>query len=67
MVLGQQLAEAQNLELEVRPLAVVDGDAADLELAKLASLSTTIGFEDIVEAAQDIVEGRIRGRVVVDM
>ena len=40
---------------------------ADLDLAKLASLSTTIGFEDIVDAAQDIVEGRIRGRVVVDM
>ena len=41
--------------------------AADLDLGKLSALSTTIGFDGIVEAAHDIVEGRIRGRVVVDM
>jgi acrylyl-CoA reductase (NADPH) len=41
--------------------------AADLDPAKLSALSTTIGFEGIVEAARAIVEGRIRGRVVVEM
>ena len=41
--------------------------AADLDLAKLKALSTTIGFDGIIDAARDIVEGRIRGRVVVDM
>ncbi|TPL59759.1 oxidoreductase [Mesorhizobium sp. B2-4-2] len=40
---------------------------ADLDLRKLASLSTTIGFDDIIDAARDIVDGKIRGRVVVDM
>ncbi|MBZ9720826.1 MULTISPECIES: MDR family oxidoreductase [unclassified Mesorhizobium] len=39
----------------------------DLDLQKLASLSSTIGFDGIVDAARDIVEGKIRGRVVVDM
>ncbi|WP_421916284.1 MDR family oxidoreductase [Mesorhizobium sp.] len=39
----------------------------DLDLEKLASLSTTIGFDDIIATAQDIVEGKVRGRVVVDM
>jgi len=39
----------------------------DLDLEKLASLSTTIGFDGIIDAAHDIVEGKIRGRVVVDM
>ena len=39
----------------------------DLDLRKLASLSTTIGFEGIINAAHDIVDGKIRGRVVVDM
>ncbi len=39
----------------------------DLDLAKLKALSTTIGFDDIIDAAGDIVAGRIRGRVVVDM
>ena len=39
----------------------------DLDLQKLASLSTTIGFDDIIDAARDIVDGKIRGRVVVDM
>jgi acrylyl-CoA reductase (NADPH) len=40
---------------------------ADLDHQKLASLSTTIGFDGIIDAARDIVEGKIRGRVVVDM
>ncbi|MER8952160.1 oxidoreductase [Mesorhizobium sp. M0833] len=39
----------------------------DLDHAKLASLSTSIGFDGIIGAAHDIVEGKIRGRVVVDM
>ena len=41
--------------------------ASDLDHAKLAALSTTVGFDDIVGAAHDIVDGKIRGRVVVDM
>ncbi|MEI9419969.1 oxidoreductase [Mesorhizobium sp. Cs1299R1N1] len=40
---------------------------ADLDVDKLASLSTTIGFDGIIDAAHDIVDGKIRGRVVVDM
>lgn len=39
----------------------------DLDAGKLASIARTIGFNDIVAAANDIVEGRIRGRVVVRM
>ncbi len=41
--------------------------ATDLDTAKLSALSSTIGFDDIIAAAADIVAGRIRGRVVVDM
>ncbi|NMG37913.1 acryloyl-CoA reductase [Chelativorans sp. ZYF759] len=41
--------------------------AGELDHDKLATLSTTIGFEDIPAAARDIVEGKIRGRVVVEM
>ncbi|ESY96449.1 MULTISPECIES: MDR family oxidoreductase [unclassified Mesorhizobium] len=40
---------------------------SDLDVDKLASLSTTIGFDGIIGAAHDIVDGKIRGRVVVDM
>lgn len=40
---------------------------ADLDASKLAALSTTIAFDDIVGAAHDIIDGKIRGRVVVDM
>lgn len=39
----------------------------DLDLAKLGALSTTIGFDEIIDTARDIIEGRVRGRVVVDM
>lgn len=41
--------------------------AEELDHDKLAALSTTIGFDDIPAAARDIVEGKIRGRVVVEM
>ena len=41
--------------------------AADLDRGKLDALTTTIGFDGILDAARDIVEGRIRGRVVVEM
>lgn len=39
----------------------------DLDRNKLKSISKTIGFEEIVPTAHEIVEGRIRGRVIVDM
>jgi acrylyl-CoA reductase (NADPH) len=39
----------------------------DLDPKKLTALSNTIGFDGIVEAAQRIVDGQIRGRVVVEM
>ena len=38
--------------------------ARDLDMAKLDSLSTEIGFDDLIQAGNDIVEGKIRGRVV---
>jgi acrylyl-CoA reductase (NADPH) len=41
--------------------------AADLDLAKLDAMTSTIGFDDLPAAAEAILEGRIRGRVVVDI
>ena len=41
--------------------------AQDLDHAKLAALSRSIGFDDILQAGRDIVEGKIRGRVVIEM
>ncbi len=41
--------------------------ATDLDRGKLEALTRAIGFDDIIEAAKDIVEGRIRGRIVVEM
>jgi len=41
--------------------------ATDLDHAKLAALTTTIPFSGVLAAARDIVEGKVRGRVVVEM
>jgi acrylyl-CoA reductase (NADPH) len=41
--------------------------ARDLDLAKLASLTQMVGLSDVPRVAQDIVAGKIRGRVVVDV
>lgn len=41
--------------------------ARDLDRAALAKMTNVIGFDDIRKAADDIMAGKIRGRVVVDM
>jgi acrylyl-CoA reductase (NADPH) len=38
--------------------------AADLDVAKLARLTTEIPFDRLIDTARDIVEGKVRGRVV---
>ena len=39
----------------------------DLDLSKLESLTTEIGFDDILQTASDLIDGKVRGRVIVDM
>jgi acrylyl-CoA reductase (NADPH) len=41
--------------------------AADVDLAKLATTVTEIGLADVPQAGRDILEGRIRGRTVVNV
>jgi acrylyl-CoA reductase (NADPH) len=53
---------ARDLRLEVwRRLA------HDLELSKLDAMTSTIGFDDLPAAGAAILDGRIKGRIVVDM
>jgi acrylyl-CoA reductase (NADPH) len=39
----------------------------DLDREKLAAMTTTIRFEDVPAAAREIVEGHVRGRLVVEV
>ncbi|MFE1600878.1 acrylyl-CoA reductase (NADPH) [Methylobacterium sp. ID0610] len=39
--------------------------ARDLDPGKLAAMTTTIGLEDVIATAPEILAGRVRGRVVV--
>jgi acrylyl-CoA reductase (NADPH) len=39
--------------------------AADLDPAKLAEMTTEIGLDGVIEAGRKIVDGRVRGRIVV--
>ena len=39
--------------------------ARDLDREKLAAATTVIGLDDVVGAAHDIIDGKIRGRVIV--
>lgn len=40
---------------------------SDLDMNKLETITTKIEFEDIISTAADIIDGKIKGRVVVDM
>jgi acrylyl-CoA reductase (NADPH) len=41
--------------------------ASDLDRGKLAAMTSEIGLAEVIEAARNIVEGRVRGRVVVNI
>lgn len=41
--------------------------ANELDHAKLAAISSVVAFEDVIKAAEDIVAGKVRGRLVVEM
>jgi acrylyl-CoA reductase (NADPH) len=41
--------------------------ARDLDAAALERISTVVGLSEAINAAQDIVAGKIRGRVVIDV
>jgi acrylyl-CoA reductase (NADPH) len=41
--------------------------ARDLDRAKLDAMRTNIGLADVPDEARAIIEGKVRGRVVVDV
>jgi acrylyl-CoA reductase (NADPH) len=41
--------------------------ARDLEPGKLAAMTTTIGLNRVIETGRDILDGKVRGRVVVEI
>jgi acrylyl-CoA reductase (NADPH) len=41
--------------------------ARDLDREKLAQMTKTIGLKDVFQAGEDILAGRVRGRLVVDL
>jgi acrylyl-CoA reductase (NADPH) len=41
--------------------------ARDLDRKKLASLTTTIPFAQVVQAGADVLAGKVRGRIVVEI
>lgn len=41
--------------------------ASDLDISKLDAITRTIGFDEIEEAAHEIIAGNIRGRLVVEI
>lgn len=41
--------------------------ATDLDAGKLAEMSKTVGMGDVEQVAKDILAGKVRGRVVVDI
>ena len=41
--------------------------ARDLDRTKLAELSTTIGFYKVMDTAAEILQGKVRGRVIVEI
>jgi acrylyl-CoA reductase (NADPH) len=41
--------------------------ARDLDREKIAEISTTIGYDKVIETAHQILEGKVRGRVIVEI
>jgi acrylyl-CoA reductase (NADPH) len=41
--------------------------AADLDMSKLERITTRVGLEQAIPSARDILAGKVRGRIVVDV
>jgi acrylyl-CoA reductase (NADPH) len=41
--------------------------AKDIDLGKLATMTRTIAFDEVIPAARDILAGKVRGRLVVEI
>jgi acrylyl-CoA reductase (NADPH) len=41
--------------------------AKDLDQQKLAAMTTTIGLDQVIDAGREILDGKIRGRLVVEI
>ena len=52
---------------KARRLVAWERLARDLDMAKLATLTTTVKLDDVPRVAADIVAGKVRGRVVVEL
>jgi acrylyl-CoA reductase (NADPH) len=52
-----------------KPLRVQAWDrlARDLDLKKLAAMTTTIAFNEVIDAGRQIIDGKVRGRLVVEV
>lgn len=52
-----------------RPIRIEAYDrlVADLDQDKLQSLSRTIGFDDVIGTAGELLEGKVRGRLIVEI
>ena len=50
---------------KARRVEAWDRLAQDLDRDKLETATTDIGFDDVIAAAHDIIDGKIRGRVIV--
>ena len=50
-----------------RRLAAWERLARDLDRDKLAAMTRTIGLDEVIDAGRDILDGKIRGRVVVEI
>lgn len=48
-------------------LAAYERLASDLDRDKLAAITSTIGFDDVIPMASEILAGKVRGRLVVEV
>ena len=39
----------------------------DLDLSKLDAITNEISFDDIISTATSLIDGNVRGRIIVDM
>ncbi|WP_374104190.1 zinc-binding dehydrogenase, partial [Burkholderia sp. LMG 13014] len=41
--------------------------ASDLDVEKLGAIGHQVGLRDVIPLAQDLIDGKVRGRIVVDV
>ena len=66
-VLGMTPVTHRGIVSAITPIAIPQANSRDLNPALLNTIATEISLGETIQGARDLIDGKIRGRLIVDV